>query len=1375
MSRLSSVRKRILLGILCMTLVLPGGVMPAQQVKANTESNGDNMYNRTRTDIRDESIYTILITRFYDGDSENNVHCWDDGMAGNPDSDPAWRGDFKGLLEKLDYVQAMGFTTICLSPVTTSASGYDYDGIHPYDFSRVDPRLESDGFTYQDVINVCHKRGLKVIQQIVLNHTSNFGEANLLPVMERGNFTEDISNDIKVGEMTDAEGNVITQTMYDNMSPRDQYMLRLENLQKSEFWRSAGSINFDDYTSQNASIAGDCVDLNTENPKVYNYLVDVYSEYIKMGVDGFWINSSKHISRLTYNKVFNDAFLKAGKKKDSDFVIYGDGVIRNQDVWYQDQMGLSNPFYTWDESSDYQWSDTDASINEASAVQLTKDAVNNDAYKKTSSNAVLNGITYHEPDYSETSGMYMNDFQFMWNAGSSNWFSSLVNSDKYYNDATYNMVSLENFEYGPSDFGSRRMERSVEEWWEQLALMFLFRGVPMVYQGTEAEFQKESFYDMGPNAPLSSTVRAYYGDCLEGDVEVSGPLTYSNATGAVANNLINPVSKQIQLLNLLRREIPALRKGQYTVNSEYVSGDMAFIKRYTDDEIDSLALVTISGKATFKNIPNGTYINAVDGQVQNVSNGTLTTNSLSRGKMTIYVCCTKGFTGIDGKIGNDFTNGTGIGNQTYYDNIVGEPYVEATGINVDKDVVNILDTGSEQVTASILPEDATNQNFVWTSSDEDVATVKDGLIQGVNAGTAIVKVRIGGTQICKEIVVNVTNNPNHIYPETVVATPCTVMLNKGESQDIVVTLSPDNVTKKTMKWMSYDPSIATVDKHGKITAIEDGMTCIVGKTMNGKQVVVPITVGKTLSLDDDLSIRDSEGGVEDNVIYFAGKPEGWGNNLNIYAWDANGSSLFGNWPGAAMSYDDTLGMYYYVHDTNLKNANIIINDGTSNQTSDLAVNGNCYNATTGTWSNNEKKSNGKVMIDYHTLEGFVLSRKIVSGQIDSEYQFLANDYAGYLLAQQPENANGTYSADGAVVSYVYGNTNVTSVSLDESSLSFTEAGATKTLSALVEPITAIDKSVTWKSSNDTVAKVSEDGVVTAVANGTAIITVTTKDGDCTDACNVVVDIPEPLLGGSGEGAATPLPGGSGEGTATPQPGGSGEGVVEPQPGGSGEGTTVTPPKNNENNEDKKEPNKQVSVVGTIVTSDDGKATYKIITSELGNRTVTYIAPTNKKATTIIIPDVAKINGVEYKVTGINNNAFTNLKKLKTIKMGKGITQIGDNAFSGCKKLKNVTLGKNVTTIGTKAFYKCESITIFTLPAKVKKIGTSAFEGCKKIRQLYIKTKKLTKNNVKKKAFKGVGSKYYKKVKVKVPGKKYVKTYKTFLRKSGLSKKIKITK
>ena len=75
----------------------------------------------SRTDFRDEQIYFVMTTRFYNGDPENDTQCWD-AQSYNV-GDPAWRGDFKGLIENLNYIKALGFTAIWITPVVENASG----------------------------------------------------------------------------------------------------------------------------------------------------------------------------------------------------------------------------------------------------------------------------------------------------------------------------------------------------------------------------------------------------------------------------------------------------------------------------------------------------------------------------------------------------------------------------------------------------------------------------------------------------------------------------------------------------------------------------------------------------------------------------------------------------------------------------------------------------------------------------------------------------------------------------------------------------------------------------------------------------------------------------------------------------------------------------------------------------------------------------------------------------------------------------------------------------------------------------------------------------------------------------------------------------
>nr|WP_316621213.1 hypothetical protein [uncultured Ruminococcus sp.] len=68
---------------------------------------------------------------------------------------------------------------------------------------------------------------------------------------------------------------------------------------------------------------------------------------------------------------------------------------------------------------------------------------------------------------------------------------------------------------------------------------------------------------------------------------------------------------------------------------------MAYIRRYTGNyngkNVDSLACVSVTDGATFKNIPNGTYVDAVTGTKKTVSNGTLSVESTGKGNMRVYV------------------------------------------------------------------------------------------------------------------------------------------------------------------------------------------------------------------------------------------------------------------------------------------------------------------------------------------------------------------------------------------------------------------------------------------------------------------------------------------------------------------------------------------------------------------------------------------------------------------------------------------------------------------------------------------------------------------------------------------------------------------
>lgn len=627
----------------------------------------------SRTDFRDESIYFVITTRFFDGDTTNNVHCWD----GNNPGDPAWRGDFKGLIEKMDYIKALGFTAIWITPIVENASGYDYHGYHAHDFSKVDHRYESEGVGFQQVIDEAHKRGMKIILDIVLNHTGNFGEANLCKLFTRDWKADQSDIEECMVPFTQQDGGKLPDN-YSTLSSDAQYSARLSQMKNTtgvnydvhNYWHHFGHGNWDDPTRWWMQIAGDCVDLNTEHPFVYNYLIECYSRFIKMGVDGFRIDTGGHIPRLTFNQTFIPAFKSAAesseakaKRGNTPFYMFAEVCARYTSIWYREQPNLSPLYYTWAENKSYEWDENPASWD--NIVALEGDMCNthtnhksvqqsaSDASKPTSQNAFLNGNEYHIPDYSQASGLNVIDFTMHHNfrfIGDA-WSVAKQVNDQYYNDATWNVVYVDSHDYAPN--GAPENQRfSGDEYTlaENWSLMFTHRGIPCVYYGSEIQFKKGCVIDNGPYTSLINTGRAYFGGYIKGSADVTDFAEYSNATGNMAQTLNHPLAKHVQRLNLIRQAVPALRKGQYSM--EGCNGAYAFKRRYTDATTDSYALVTISGGATFINIPNGTYVDCVTGSSKTVTNGALTVSCTGQGNLRVYVLNTTA-TPAPGKVGED--------------------------------------------------------------------------------------------------------------------------------------------------------------------------------------------------------------------------------------------------------------------------------------------------------------------------------------------------------------------------------------------------------------------------------------------------------------------------------------------------------------------------------------------------------------------------------------------------------------------------------------------------------------------------------------------------------------------------------------------------
>ncbi|MFI1172416.1 carbohydrate binding domain-containing protein [Streptomyces melanogenes] len=622
-------------------------------------------------DPRKDPIYFVLTARFYDGDSSNDRGGSQHVKSGNAaNNDPMFRGDFKGLVEKLDYVKGLGFSAIWITPVVLNRSDYDYHGYHGYDFYKVDPRLESAGASYQDLINAAHAKGMKIYQDVVYNHSSRWGAKGLFtptvyglrdsqwswyydqkqdgfaydgltvePVSGKSYYNGDLwstaepsgNTCVNWGKPTggkSAEGYTVYNCQWPSptsgMFPKTYY---------HQCWIG----NWEGEDSRSCWLHEDLADFNTESTPVQNYLIGAYNKYIDMGVDGFRIDTAVHIPRSTWNRrflpaIYNEVTAKFGAAKAQDFFVFGEVAAFVNDKWNRGSVNHSAQFYTWKERKEYSADDAAAAIE-----QYDYEEQLGTGNQPTSNNAFLNGNTYHTPDHSRFSGMNIIDMRMHMNFGdASNAYNNGRDSDDSTNDAAYNVVYVDSHDYGPNK-STTRYAGGTDAWAENMSLMWTFRGIPTLYYGSETEFQAGKQIDCGPTCPLATTGRAYYGAHLEGSVTASGFGTVASASGAVATTLAQPLAKHVQRLNQIRRAVPALQLGQYS--TEGISGDMAFKRRYTDTAsgVDSFALVAVTNAATYKGIPNGTYTDAVTGDVRVVGDGTLSVAAPGKGNLRVYV------------------------------------------------------------------------------------------------------------------------------------------------------------------------------------------------------------------------------------------------------------------------------------------------------------------------------------------------------------------------------------------------------------------------------------------------------------------------------------------------------------------------------------------------------------------------------------------------------------------------------------------------------------------------------------------------------------------------------------------------------------------
>lgn len=415
-------------------------------------------------------------------------------------------------------------------------------------------------------------------------------------------------------------------------------------------------------------------------------------------------------------------------------------------------------------------------------------------------------------------------------------------------------------------------------------------------------------------------------------------------------------------------------------------------------------------------------------------------------------------------------------------------YYDVTGITLDRTEASMKVGSTLTLVATVTPENATNKTVTWSSSDTNVATVKDGVVTALNIGTTTITAKASGfTATC---VISVQTSP----VESVSLDKSVLDLTEGDEYLLNATIAPIDASDKSVTWSSSNTTVASVDSDGLVRALSIGNATITVTTNDGsKTATCDVNVSAKLYPVTGVTLNKTSMSLKKNET----------ETLVATINPANASNKLVSWSSSNLSVAtvDSDGMV-----TGIGNGTAVITvttaDGSKTATCSVTVTTPVSSVSLDRTSSNLKI--GESITLKATINPDDASEKNVTWS-SSDPRVASVDENGIVTA----NANGTAiirvtTKDGAKTATcsVVVITPVSSVSLNKTTLNL-PLKYTETLVATINPESATNKNVTWSSSDNSIATV-RGGVVTAVGLGTAIITVTTVDGGKTATCTVVV-------------------------------------------------------------------------------------------------------------------------------------------------------------------------------------------------------------------------------------------------------------------------------
>ena len=511
----------------------------------------------------DEQFYFVMTDRFKDGDTSNNTAgLGDDPMVSG--YDPTRKGffnggDIAGLHSQLDYIEGLGTSAIWLTPSFANKpvqgeganASAGYHGYWITDFTRIDPHLGTNA-ELAALIADAHARGIKVYFDIITNHTADvidnaekqysYIDKATSPYTTAAGAPFDPAD---VAGSPDFPALDATSFPYSPVVAPDDANVKVPAwLNDPTLYHNRGDSTFEGESVLDGDFSG-LDDLMTEDPVVVDGFAEVYKNWVDFGIDGFRIDTVKHVNMEFWQSWTTQVLDYAHAQGNPDFFMFGE-------------------------------------VYDADAAKLSPYVRNTDM------NSVLD-FSFQSQATSFAAG------------NSAKGLSQLFAGDDRYTTPDSNAYALPTF-LGNHDMGRigyflKGTDAPLQRDTLAHELMFLTRGQPVVYYGDEQGFTGAGAgNDQSARQSLfASNVAEYTGQSL-----ITG-----ETVGSVDRFATDvPLYTQVAALSKLRSTTPALATGaQVERYADTGAGVYAFSRIDRSDKVEHLVAVNNSSAEKTVTVP----------------------------------------------------------------------------------------------------------------------------------------------------------------------------------------------------------------------------------------------------------------------------------------------------------------------------------------------------------------------------------------------------------------------------------------------------------------------------------------------------------------------------------------------------------------------------------------------------------------------------------------------------------------------------------------------------------------------------------------------------------------------------------------------------